>query len=250
MTAALRVELLKLRRSTVGHVGTAAIVLGTVALCGGLMAAVAAGDPELTRKLGPDATWDWSGLLASAAQVTGAGGLLAFGVVAAWLFGREFADGTVTGLFALPVGRATVAGAKLLVLLAWSVFVSVAVAVALLLLGLALGLGVPDAGAWAALGRQVALGVLSAAVALPAAWVATTARSLLGGVTCAIGLVVVAQVGVLAGAGGWLPLAAPTLWVMSAGEAVSAPQLLGVAAFAAAVGAATTAAWHRLQLDA
>ena len=249
MNEAVRVEALKLTRSPVGIVGSAAIVIGIGTLCAVMMAALASGDPQLVAKLGPGASRDWPGLVAVAAQISGAGGLLAFGVVGAWLFGREFTDGTITGLFGLPVGRGTIAAAKLAVYAAWGAVVSAAVVMVVLLLGLALGFGAPDAAAWQELGRLLVLGVLSVGVAVPTAWVATITRSLLGGVSVAIGLVVVAQVGVLAGGGGWVPLAAPALWAVSGGAAVSAAQLGGAVAFAVAAGAATTWSWHRLQLD-
>ena len=249
MTVALRVEALKLARSTVGIIGSAAIVLGIGVLCAVMMAALGSGDPQLAAKLGPEASRDWHGLLGAAAQITGAGGLLGFGVVAAWLFGREFADGTVTGLFALPVGRGTIAAAKLGVYLAWAAAVSAALTALVLVLGVGLGFGAPDAATWAGLARQQALGVLSAAVAVPTAWAATVTRSLLGGVSVAIALVIVAQVGVLAGAGGWLPLAAPALWAISGGAAVSPAQLGLAVAFSAGAAGAATWAWHRLELD-
>lgn len=249
MNEAVRVEALKLTRSPVGIIGSAAVVLGVGALCTVMMAALTSSDPQLAAKMGPNATRDWAGLLGTAAQITGAGGLLAFGVVAAWLFGREFTDGTITGLFGLPIGRGTIAAAKLAVYAAWGTVVSAAVAVVVLLLGLALGFGTPTAAVWEGLGRLLVLGALSAAVAVPTAWVATITRSLLGGVSVAIGLVVVAQVGVLAGGGGWVPLAAPALWAISGGAVVSAVQLGGAVAFAAMAAAATIWSWHRLQLD-
>ena len=249
MNRAVRAEALKLTRSPVGIIGSAAIVLGIGTLCAVMMAALASGDPQLVAKVGPAASRDWPGLVDVAAQISGAGGFLAFGVVVAWLFGREFTDGTITGLFGLPVGRATIAAAKLAVYGAWAMVVSAAVVVAVLLLGLLLGFGAPDAAAWEGLGRLLVLGVLSAGVAVPTAWVATITRSLLGGVSVAIGLVVVAQVGVLAGGGGWVPLAAPALWAVSGGAAVSTVQLCAAAAFAAVAAAATAWSWHRLQLD-
>jgi len=249
MNVALRVEALKLARSPVGIIGSAAVVLGVGALCAVMMAALAAGDAQLVAKLGPGASRDWPGLVAAAAQISGAGGFLAFGVVGAWVFGREFTDGTITGLFGLPVGRGTIAAAKLAVYAAWGTVVSGAVVAVVLLLGLVLGFGAPDPADWGALGRLLVLGVLSAGVAVPTAWVATVTRSLLGGVSVAIGLVVVAQVGVLAGGGGWLPLAAPALWAVSGGAAVSAAQLCGAVVYAVVAAGATVWFWHRLQLD-
>jgi len=249
MNGAVRVETVKLLRSRVGVIGSAAIVAGILVLCGGMMLALASGDPQLTAKLGPGASLTWDGLWNTAAQITSAGGLLAFGVVAAWMFGREFGDGTITGLFALPVGRGAIATAKLIVFAVWAAAVSALLAGALLVLGLTAGFGMPDAAAWAGAGRQVALGVFSAGLAVPAAWVATAARSLLGGVSAAIGLVVVAQVGVVAGADGWMPLAAPALWAISAGTAVSAAQLAVTGVFVAVCAVGTVWWWHRLQLD-
>jgi ABC-2 type transport system permease protein len=99
------------------------------------------------------------------------------------------------------------------------------------------------------LARQVCLGILTAAVALPAAWIASTTRSLLGGVGATIGLVIAAQVGVIAGAGGWMPLAAPALWAMSAGSGATALQLALSVVFGAIFAAATTLVWRPLQLD-
>ena len=249
MNPAVHVEATKLARSLVGRLGSAILVGGLAAICLGLLAAIRSGDPQLTAKLGPSATFDWAGLTSSAAQVTGAGGLLGFGVVLAWIFAREFADGTITGLFGLPVGRGRIAAAKLVVYAGWSTVVSLACAAAVTVIGLGFGLGLPDASAWAALGRQVVLGMLTAALALPVAWASTAGRSLLAGVTTAVGLVIVAQVGVLAGAGGWMPLAAPALWAIGAGPAISTGQLGMSLALGLAFAAVTVASWHRLQLD-
>ena len=249
MTAALRVEALKLTRSLVGVVATLAVVAGTVALLAGITAGVVAGDPGLTAKAGPAATLDWDGLLAGAAQVTAVAGLLGPGVVLAWMVGREFADGTITGLFALPVGRGRLAAAKLVVYEAWVLAVAVALCLAVLLLGLGLGYGAPSAQTWQGLGRLGSLAVLSAALALPVAWVTTLTRSLLAGVGTTIGLVVMAQVGALVGAGAWMPFAAPALWAMSEGTAAGPVQLALVVGVATVSAGLTCLSWRRLQLD-
>ncbi len=249
MKAAVQVEALKLARSRVGVVATAVIAGGLLALVAGVMAAVGTGDRALIAKLGGQVVAGWPGLIDVAAQITSAGGLLGFGVVLAWLFSREFADGTITGLFALPVGRGRLAAAKLAVFCGWAAAVSLVVVALLLAVGLVGGYGAPGPHDWAGLARQFALGLLSAAVALPVAWVAAAARSLLAGVAAAVGLVVVAQVGALAGAGGWMPFAAPALWALSGGTAVSPVQLSVPVALAALVSGAVVASWRRLQLD-
>jgi ABC-2 type transport system permease protein len=249
MRAAIWAEVVKLAGSTVGRVGSIAVVAGITVLSGSMLLAAHSDDPQLLAKLGPVATGDWNGFLLGAAQITGAGGLGGFAVVLAWMFGREFGDGTITGLFALPVRRSTIALAKLLVYGVWAVAMSVLLGFVLLLVGTIAGLGPLTHAAWETLARQVALGVMSAAITTPVAWAATLSRSVLGGVSVAIGLVVVAQVSVLAGFGGWMPLAAPTLWAVSAGAAVTPIQLLVLVPFVVAATLATALTWRRMQLD-
>lgn len=248
MNGALRVEALKLVRSPVGLVATLAVIAGTLALLGGITAAVAGGNPEVVAKAGPAATLDWAGLLAGAAQVTAVGGLIGFGAVLAWMFGREFTDGTITGLFALPVGRGRIALAKIVVHLAWAACVGVLLAAGVLVLGLLLGYGMPDEAIWAGLARQIALALLTALIVAPVAWIATVARSVFAGVGGTIALVILAQVGALAGAGGWMPLAAPALWAMSGGTAVSPGQLLLVITVPVLFAALACTSWSRLQM--
>lgn len=248
MRAAIWAEAVKLAGSTVGRVASVAIVVGIAVLSASmLLAAATTTDPQLLAKLGPVATGDWRGYLLGAAQITGAGGLGGFAVVLAWMFGREFGDGTIAGLFALPVRRSTIALAKLIVYLVWAVAMSLLLAIVLGLVGTLAGLGPIGTGTLEALARQAALGVMSVAITLPVAWAATLARSVLGGVSVAIALVVVAQVSVLAGLGGWMPLAAPALWAL--GTAVTPVQLALLIPFGAVFVALIAQSWRRLQLD-
>jgi ABC-2 type transport system permease protein len=250
MKVAVWAEAVKLAGSTVGRVASIAIVIGIAVLSGSmLLAAVTSGDPQVLAKLGPVATGDWQGFLLGAAQITGAGGLGGFAVVLAWMFGREFGDGTITGLFALPITRSTISLAKLVVYSIWAFAMSILLALVLVVVGLLAGLGAIDGEITAMLLRQVALGVMSAAITMPIAWVATLARSVLGGVSAAIGLVVVAQVSVLAGLGGWMPLAAPALWAVSLGTQVTGFQLALVIPFVALFVALTAQSWRSMQLD-
>ena len=249
MKAALWAEAVKLAASTVGRVASVAIAAGIAVLSGAMLLAASSGDPQLLAKLGPAATRDWMGFLLATAQITGAGGLLGFGVVLSWMFGREFGDGTITGLFALPIRRSTIATAKLLVYGLWAIVMSLLLAMLLLLTGTFAGLGPLDGDAWAALARQVGLAIMTALVAAPVAWAATLGRSVLAGVSVAIGLVVIAQVSVLAGLGGWMPLAAPALWAISAGAGVSLVQLLLLVPYAGIVMLVTALSWRAMQLD-
>src|SRR5699024_11259865 len=48
------------------------------------------------------------------AQMIAVGGIFVFGFVTSWIFGREYADKTVTDLLALPYSRAIIVWAKLI----------------------------------------------------------------------------------------------------------------------------------------
>src|SRR3954454_1166892 len=250
MKAAIWAEAVKLAGSTVGRVASVAIVIGiTVISASMLLAAATTTDPQLLAKLGPVAAGDWRGFLLGAAQITGAGGLGGFAVVLAWMFGREFGDGTIAGLFALPVRRSTIALAKVIVYAVWATAMSLLLAIVLALVGTLAGLGPIGSDTAEELARQAALGAMSIAITLPVAWAATLARSVLGGVSVAIALVVVAQVSVLAGLGGWVPLAAPALWAVSGGATVTAVQLALLIPFGAIFVVLVAQSWRRLQLD-
>lgn len=249
MKAAVRAETLKLTHSLVGVIATLAMVLGVVALLGGLTVGVARGNPQVTMKLGPVDFLSWHGLLEGGAQITAIATLLGFGVVLAWMFGREFTDGTVAGLLALPVSRTQIALGKLVVYGIWATGVSLAIAAAMLFLGLVLGYGLPSSDSWAALGQVCVLGLVTAGLAVPIAWVATLSRSLLAAVGCTVGLAVVAEVGAIAGAGGWMPFAAPALWAMTDGAEVTAAQLALALSVPLIFGSLSCVAWARLQLD-
>ena len=128
------------------------LALGVPAIVAAILAAAHGGGTPQARaqmlaKLGPEiAKADWHALVLASTQVTAAASVFAFGLGAAWLVGREFADGTAPALFGLPVSRPAIAAAKLVVHLCWAVLVSLVLAVTLALVGLAFGLGVPGAG--------------------------------------------------------------------------------------------------------
>lgn len=243
-------EASKFVRARVTVVTAVLLTVGIAALCSSLLLAVHTTDPLLRAKLGPLLDpGGWTGYLTTTAQVTTVAGLVGFGVVLSWVYGREFQEGTVTGLFALPVSRGAIAAAKFIVYLAWAVVVSVVLTASLVLAGLALGLGLFPAEAWPALTRMFTGSLLTAVVAVPAAWAATIGRGLLAGLGTISSIVVAAQIAVVAGVGGWFPFSAPGLWVVSGGTAVSAGQLALVApTFALFVGL-TIGSWRRLELD-
>ena len=119
--AALRVELLKaqtLRRAGADRAAPFAIA----PLVGGLFMYILA-DPERARRMGligqkaqlAGGGSDWPAYFAFLAQAATVGGFMLFAFVVAWVFGREFSDGTVRYLLALPTSRTAIIAAKLVV---------------------------------------------------------------------------------------------------------------------------------------
>jgi ABC-2 type transport system permease protein len=241
------------RKAAASRVLTSTAILltaGVAALAAATTAAASSGNEQLAAKLGPlAAAGGWPAVLDVATQVTAAAGLLAFGVGLSWMFGREFTDGTITGLFGLPVSRPALALAKLVVFLLWAAATATALTIAVALTGLAVTGQVPHPADWAGLGRLLALAAMTATLANPAAWAATLGRGLLPAIATIVGLMAVTQMIVVAGAdGGWFPPAAPALWALL--PATIAPaQLLLAATFPIAFSMLTLHAWHRLQLD-
>ena len=224
------------------------LVVGVGILAGALVYAAENGNQQVLDQLGPVADLTgWPRLVAVVSQIVAAGGVLGFGVALSWMIGREFTDRTISGLFALPVSRSAVVTAKILTYLLWSTAIACLVVLAVGVVGAALDVG-PIGGAGAAMIRLPILTVLSAMVAVPAAWASTLGRGPLAGIAVTIGIVVIAQVMVLSGAGAWFPAAAPALWALRPAE-VSSIQLALVGLIPLLFGGLAVVAWHRLQLD-
>ncbi|MBM7503592.1 ABC transporter permease [Agromyces aurantiacus] len=246
---AVAVETRKAVASRVLPWTTGIVVVALAALTTGLLAAAAAGDERVLARLGPLADADgWALLVGTAAQILAAGGFGACGILIAWLYGREFADGTVAALFALPVRRSTLALGKLAVYLAWAALLAAAITLLLAVVGIASGLDRSDPDGAAELLRIPVLTLLTAFLAVPAGWVASLARSVLAGIATAIVLLIAAQVCAVLGVGTWFPLVAPALWAIDPAS-VPWPALLGVLVVPAAFGGAIAVTWARMQLD-
>jgi ABC-2 type transport system permease protein len=249
MTPALFVECRKVASSVVVRSATALLVLGIVGISASLSLAIARGDEQARAKLGPLADKQgWDQLTGMTAMISAPAALLGFGTVLSWMIGREFADGTICGLFALPVSRRALATAKLIVFGCWTAAVAVIVAVSCAALGLALGYGLPQDADIAGLVRLLAVGLLTGLLAAPAGWAATLGRGLLPGIATTVVMIALGQILVAAGVGAWFPVAAPALWAVFPDD-VSELQLTLVPITALVVAAMTARAWQQLQLD-
>ncbi len=250
MRAALRVELLKLRRGRVPAVASVGVVLAPPLLAWAFLAAerTKGGDPLSTKASAMGLGEGWLGYLNGLTQIAATGGFVGIGLVVAWCFGREFADHTVVSLYASATSRSAVAAAKLVVVTCWAFAVAVLAAPVALGVGLLAGLGGLDTAAFAALGRFVVLLALTGLMALVVGLFASLGRGYLAGFGSLIGVVVAPQLAIVVGAGAWFPWSAPALWAiapLNTGIAHVPSWHLLIVPISALVMAGLTVAWWR-----
>lgn len=246
--AALGFEWLKFRRATV--VWTASLILvGLVpALAAGLLwAAGSDSDGQLAVKARAMVSKPgWSGHFAVTGQILSVATLVVAGIVACWIFGREFTDRTAAALSSLPVTRGRIAAAKFTVFAAWAMLAAIATAAVTLATGALGGNGAPSGDDLAVLGRLFTATVLTIALCAPLALAASLGHGHLTGIAVLFALLVVTQIATVAGLGGWFPYAAPGLWLgiggpQAAGQVTPWQLLLPLPVSAAAV--TTTIVW-------
>jgi len=218
LPAALWVETLKARRSRVPLLTALGFLLAPLA--GGFFMIVLK-DPEFARRAGLISTKaqivagvaDWPTYLGLLAQSIAVGGILLFGLIGTWVFGREYADRTVGDLLALPTSRSTIVLAKFIVVAAWSATLSVMV----LLVGLGLGalIVLPRASAEVLLQGGVSLAV-TAGLTIMLVTPITLFAGLGGGYLPPMGVsilaLVLAQILGAAGWGDYFPWSVPALY--------------------------------------
>jgi ABC-2 type transport system permease protein len=256
--AAVGAELVKLRRAVM--LWATGIAFLVAALVGAFFMFVLQ-DPARARSLGllgakaqlSGGTADWAGYFALLAQMVAVGGMLLFGMVMIWLFGREFADRTAKDLLALPTSRATVVVAKLLVALVWSAALTVEVIALSLPLGAVLGLpGWSPQVLWHGVGVVLATAVLTVALATTYALAASWGRGYLAAVATLFVTAITAQIVSAVGYGAWFPWAVPSLMSGVAGPDQATPGLGGIASVLLVGAAACTATvlwWQRADHD-
>lgn len=242
-------EARKLARATVTRTATlAALALVLVTTAGGYAAAMHAGDTDLGRKAASMVTSPgWDGYIQLGVTSVSATTLLAVGVVMSWSVGREFTDGTIVGLFAIPPALRGIATAKMAAALAWSVLLGAGEAVLLTTAGLLLGLGA--AGAAGCFATLMLVAALLSAALLPVMWAATRWRGYLAGIGLTLVILVVTNLAAGIGLGVYTPWSIPIAWATHRGD-VSALLLMGPLAVATIGAWLTLRSWDRLQLGA
>jgi len=141
----LATEFLKLRRSKVTWLTLAALSIGPLAIALMMWIVREPGRAAQLGLLGTKAnlsglTATWPAYFSMLTLMVGIGGMLLMSFIVAYIFGREYVEGTAKNLLALPVGRHWFVLAKLVVAAVWWALLVLAVLAEGFALGAALGL--------------------------------------------------------------------------------------------------------------
>lgn len=210
-------------------------------------------NPEISQKLGlmsakadlvAYAGTDWPAYLGFFGMFVAMGGLGLFSLVTSWTFGREFADGTVKDLLAVPVARSTILLAKFGVTAAWSAGLTVIMCASSLLLGALIQMpGATLGGLLSGTGRALVTAALVWATISPFALLAGVGRGYLLPIGAMMLALVAANLVALVGWADYFPWAVPGLYAM--GQATTLPVSVTLVAVTGLAGMLATHLWWK-----
>lgn len=181
-------------------------------------------NPEISQKLGlvsakanllTYSATDWQTYLQLFGQIIAAAGFILFVLIGSWVFGREFADGTLKDMLAVPVQRSAIILAKFATVALWSATMTIVILVS----GLVLGAMIRLPGGSASIMLQgsafvVITACLVIVVTTPFALFASIGRGYLLPIGMAILTLITTNLVVIVGWGEYFPWAVPGLYVM------------------------------------
>ncbi len=185
-------------------------------------------NPEISHKLGlvsakanliAYSATDWSSYLVLLAEIISAGAFFFFVIAVSWVFGREFTDGTLKDLLAVPVSRSSILLAKFFMVIIWSI----AMAIIILLFSLVMGviIQLPGGSPSVIMNGLIVVAItvcLAIAVVLPFAFFASVGRGYLLPIAIAILSLIMANLIMALGWAEFFPWAIPTLYAQGEGS--------------------------------
>ena len=204
-------EFLKLRRSKVTWFSLVALSMGPFGVALFMWIVREPGRAAQLGLLGTKADLSgleatWPSYFSMLTLMVGIGGMLLLAFIVAYVFGREYAEGTAKNLLALPVGRQTFVLAKFVVTAVWWVVLVAAVVIESLVLGLALGL--PDFSTGLAISavRNALLAAGFAYLLAPiVAWITTVGRGYMAPIAFAVAMLALGNIMAKTGWAVWFP---------------------------------------------
>jgi ABC-2 type transport system permease protein len=211
-------------------------------------------NPQISQKLGlisakanliAYSATDWPTYLGLFGQLMAAGGFFLFVLAISWVFGREFVDGTLKDMLAVPVQRSSILLAKFIVVAVWSA----ALTIVMLMVGLVMGAVIQlPGGSSGVILRGSLLVVITAglviAVVLPFALFASLGRGYLLPLGVAVLTLMMTNLAAIAGWGEYFPWAVPGLFAQ--GKSSLAPVSYWIVFLTALAGMLATYLWWKV----
>jgi ABC-2 type transport system permease protein len=251
--ASFATEFLKLRRSKVTWATLAAFSIAPLAIALFMWIVREPGRAAQLGLLGTKANLSgleatWPSYVSMLTLVVGVGGMLLLAFIVAYVFGREYAEGTAKNLLVLPIARHWFVLAKLIVAAVWWFALVSAILAETFAIGFALGLPGYSAALAATTVRDVAL-VAGAAFLLapPIAWITVLGQGYMPPIGFALATGALGDVFTHTGWGAWFPWAIVPMFVGAVGErqAAIAPGSIAVVALTFLLGIGATIAQLR-----
>ena len=208
-------------------------------------------DPQLARQLGLLGTKanlvvgsaDWPGYLTLMVEFTALGGFFFFCLAISWTFGREFTDGTLKDLLAVPVPRSNILLAKFIVAALWCAALIVETYIVGLILGAIIQL---PGGSLAVLLHGTRLLAITAAMSItlvmPFGFFASLGRGYLFPIGIAVLTMILGNLSITLGFADYFPWAIPALLFQ---EAPVAPFSYALVVLTGLAGMAGTYLWWK-----
>ncbi len=190
------------------------------------------------------AATDWSSYIDLTSMVIAAGGFFFFILVVSWVFGREFVDGTLKDLLAVPIQRASIIMAKFIVIAIWSLMLTLVILVFSLIMGAMINL--PGFSREVILDgciHLVATALLVMVVSTPFALITSIGRGYLLPLGVAVLMLMGTNIMAVAGWGETFPWAVPGLFAQ--GKTILPPISFGIVFITGVLGIIATYLWWK-----
>lgn len=162
---------------------------------------------------------NWKSYVDILTQAVGVGGVLVFGFVASWIFGREYSDGTAKDLLSLPTSRTKILNAKFVLYGLWCLLLVLSNLLIALLLGTILQLPMISIDMLAqSLTDYFVTTILTIIVGVPIAFFALYGKGYLAPLGFVALTLVFSQVIAATGYGTYFPWSIPGLYSGAGGE--------------------------------
>jgi len=161
----------------------------------------------------------WNSYFGILTQAIGVGGILVFGFVASWIFGREYSEGTAKDLLSLPTSRTKILNAKFIVYIIWCFALTISNLLIGLLIGTILQLPSMDMNLISgSLKNYLATTVMTILIGTPIAFFAIWGKGYLAPLGFVALTLVFAQIIAATGYGYYFPWSVPGLFSGAGGE--------------------------------